>query len=78
MNEKEIQYVQEKENKAILRVIEENFGLGVIGRCRRFIWNMTEFSESSYAAKVQIKTFIALMYVYSPFKCPRIRKAIKL
>ena len=33
---------------------EENFGLSRIGRCRTFLWNLTEYPERSKAARVRI------------------------
>ena len=32
---------------------EEDFGLGNIGRCRTFLWNLTEYPERSKTARVK-------------------------
>ena len=52
INKKEIQREQEKEKEEITRVLEENFGMDVIGQCREFLWDLTEHPESSNAARV--------------------------
>ena len=33
---------------------DEEFGLSKIGRCRSFLWNLTEYPERSNAARVRI------------------------
>ena len=39
------------------RTKEENFGETSIARCRKTVWNLTEYPESSFAARVRIKYF---------------------
>ena len=38
----------------IRTAVEEDFGLSKIGRCRTFLWNLTEYPERSQAARVSI------------------------
>lgn len=39
--------------KAAQRKKEENFGLSLIGRIRKYLWNLTEYPETSYGARVR-------------------------
>ena len=45
----------EKEAKALMkqRLQEEDFGSSVIGKTRKFLWNMTEYPESGRPASVR-------------------------
>ena len=36
------------------RAQEEDFGLSLIGRCRTFLWNLTEYPERSHTARVSV------------------------
>ena len=42
--------------KAAQRKIEEDYGPSLIGRIRKFLWNLTEYPETSYGARVRNNT----------------------
>ena len=40
-----------------LMVQEENFGVSKLGKVRKYLWNLTEYPETSFAAQVPIFKF---------------------
>ena len=44
---------QVRKAKEWARRLNENFGSSTIGKCRTFLWNLTEYPESGRAAKVE-------------------------
>ena len=53
-SQKESKKYQNNKTLEALIAQEENFGLSKIGRCRSFLWNLTEYPECSQAARVRI------------------------
>ena len=49
--------IRDKKNRLLeaQRAKDEDFGMNWIGRCRSFLWNMTEYPERSTAAKVCVQ-----------------------
>ena len=41
--------------KAAQRKLDEDFGQSMPGRVRKWLWNLTEYPETSYAARVSLK-----------------------
>jgi hypothetical protein len=50
---KEIQGEEESKKKDEQRQKEEDFGKSVVGRVRKYMWNLTEYPETSRAAQVR-------------------------
>ena len=50
----EIQRQNDSQQKYLQTLEEEDFGDDKIGRIRKFLWNMTEYPETSVAARVRI------------------------
>ena len=51
------EFIRDKKNKVREMQIgeEEDYGPGVIGKCRSFLWNLTEYPERSIVARVNMK-----------------------
>ena len=44
----------ESERKYVERITVEDFGVSKQGRIRKYLWNLTEYPETSVAARVSI------------------------
>ena len=53
ISQNETKQDQKNKRRELQRVHEENFGTSMIGRCRAFLWSLTEYPESSTAARVR-------------------------
>ena len=62
MQRRQNEYERTKRNlkREEKRTEEENFGETSVARCRKTVWNLTEYPESSFAARVRIKYFPTL------------------
>ena len=53
ISQNETKQDQKNKRRELQMAHEENFGSSMIGRCRTFLWSLTEHPESSTAARVR-------------------------
>merc|ERR1719458_1019942 len=61
--DKEITGQTEQEQKYLERVEEEDFGQGTVGRVRSYLWNLTEYPETSLAARICAFTSMTVVII---------------
>ena len=55
----------ESERKYIERLTVEDFGQSPVGKTRKFLWNLTEYPETSLGARVNIRKYIIKHFIHS-------------
>jgi hypothetical protein len=61
--DKEITGQTEQEQKYLERVEEEDFGQGTVGRVRSYLWNLTEYPETSLQARICAFTSMTVVII---------------